>query len=148
MCYESLTLLKLAKCLKYMGFKVVCDIMFGIFLVSWIFTRHIVYSMVCWSIYADIPEIIGEVCWRGTNEDLKGPLPIPRESRYMLEPFWNPQGLVCFGRTVTWSFLLPLLLLQCMNIVWFAMIARVALKVIRREGAEDNRSDDEGDKED
>ncbi|KAF7555404.1 hypothetical protein G7Z17_g2188 [Cylindrodendrum hubeiense] len=140
--------LPIAKCLKYMGFKLVCDVMFGVFLVSWIFTRHVVYCLVCWSIYADIPDIIGETCWRGSSEDLQGPLPIPTGSRYMLEPFWNPEGLVCFGRAVTWSFLLPLLLLQAMNIVWFAMIVRVALKVIRREGAEDNRSDDEEDKED
>ncbi|KAK7403380.1 Sphingosine N-acyltransferase lag1 [Neonectria punicea] len=140
--------LPLAKCLKYMGFKLLCDAMFGVFLVSWVFTRHIVYCIVCWSIYADIPGIIGETCFRGPADDLQGPLPIPEGYRYMLEPFWNPQGLVCFGRTVTWSFLAPLLLLQGMNMVWFAMIVRVALKVIRREGAEDNRSDDEGEKED
>lgn len=127
-----------------MGYKTLCDIMFGVFLVSWLLTRHIAYSLICWSIYADIPRIIGETCWTGPSGDLRGPLPIPDGYDYLLEPFLDPQGLVCFGRLAKWLFLIPLLMLQVLNFVWLAMIARVARRVIRREGAEDSRSDEEG----
>ncbi|KAF4976379.1 hypothetical protein FZEAL_6940 [Fusarium zealandicum] len=140
--------LPLAKCLKYLGFKTLCDVMFGVFLVSWIATRHVFYSIVCWSIFADIPEIIGETCWKGSSSTLQGPLPTPEGYRYLLEPFLDSKGIVCFGQVPKWSFLTPLLLLQCMNCIWLVMIARVALKVLRKEGAEDSRSDDEGGKDD
>ncbi|KAI5456753.1 TLC domain-containing protein [Mariannaea sp. PMI_226] len=138
-------ILPLAKCLKYMGFKTLCDVVFGVFLVSWIFTRHIAYSLICWSIYADIPIIIGDKCWRGLAQQLQGPLSTPQGWSYLLEPFWEPEGLVCFGPTQQWLFLSPLLFLQVLNFVWLAMIARIALKVVRKEGAEDSRSDDDDD---
>ncbi|KAJ5002565.1 Sphingosine N-acyltransferase-like protein FUM18 [Colletotrichum sp. SAR 10_66] len=44
----------LAKCLKYIGFKKVCDVVFGVFLFVWVFTRHVFYLMVvicAWSFF-------------------------------------------------------------------------------------------------
>lgn len=37
-----------------------------------------------------------------------------------------------------------LLFLQALTIMWFSLIIRVALRVLRGEGADDTRSDDEG----
>lgn len=66
---------------------------------------------------------------------------------WLFEPFYKSTGLVCFNNTVLWSFLTPLLLLQVITIVWFTMIVRVAMKVLRGDGAEDSRSDDEEEEE-
>ncbi|CAI4211212.1 unnamed protein product [Parascedosporium putredinis] len=60
--------LPLAKCLKYTGYTTICDVIFGVFMVSWVFARHIFYLMVCWSIYAHTPEMIsgGRICFTST----------------------------------------------------------------------------------
>ncbi|KAF9875097.1 hypothetical protein CkaCkLH20_07363 [Colletotrichum karsti] len=138
----------LAKCLKYVGLNTLCDFMFGAFVVSWFVARHIFYVMVCWSIYADIPVTIPTGCFRGKEPNLSGPLPIPENSyTHILEPFYKPDGLVCWNDTTTWSFLLPLLVLQVITIGWFLMIVRVVMKVLRGGNAEDTRSDDEGEAE-
>ncbi|KAJ3528726.1 hypothetical protein NM208_g10078 [Fusarium decemcellulare] len=140
-------ILPVAKCLKYMGYKTVCDVVFGVLLVSWIATRHVFYSLACWSVYADIPRVIGESCWNRSSHVPEGPLPTPDSYTYMLKPFWDSHGLVCFNDRLKWAFLFPLLILQCLNFIWLAMIIRIALRVLRREGAEDSRSDNEEDKE-
>lgn len=118
--------------------------MFGVFMVAWILARHIVYCMICWSIYADTLNIMPNACFKGPNDRLEGPLPAPEGITYLLEPFFDSESLFCYDEKVKWAFLAPLLALQCITIAWFTMIVRVALKVIRGDGAEDNRSDDEG----
>jgi len=40
---------------KYMGGTLVCDIMFGLFMVAWLVTRHILFIIVIMSTYVDIP---------------------------------------------------------------------------------------------
>ena len=103
--------------------------------------------MVCWSVYAHTLNIMPAGCFRGTNNNLVGPEPTPSGWVYLLEPYFKPTGLVCFNETVKWAFLTPLLVLQGITIYWFTMIIRVAMKVIRGDGAEDVRSDDEEDEE-
>ncbi|KAL7948501.1 longevity assurance proteins LAG1/LAC1 [Trichoderma barbatum] len=137
--------LPVAKCLKYCGYTTLCDLTFALFMVAWFVARHIVYLMVCWSIYAHAPEIIPDGCYTGPNDSLVGPSEAPAGFAYLIEPFLNATGRVCFNGTVKWAFLTPLLLLQGITIFWFTMIVRVAIKVIRGDGAEDSRSDDEGD---
>lgn len=136
-----------AKCLKYMGYSTLCDYMFGIFMVSWFFTRHVFYMMVCYSVWAQTPNIMTTGCFSGQDGNLKGPMDVPSDSGvlYLLEPLWNSEGLVCYNQTVKWSFLSMLLFLQALTLMWFTMIIRVAVKVLRGTGAEDTRSDDEGD---
>lgn len=135
----------LAKCLKYLGFTTICDVMFGLFMLTWFVARHVIYLMVCWSIYADTPRIIGDACYRGGMNDLQGPLPIPKEGwSHVFEQFYDPQGYVCFGRNARNTFLATLLFLQLITIVWFSMIVRVAIKILNGGAAEDTRSDDEG----
>ncbi|KAK1758106.1 TLC domain-containing protein [Echria macrotheca] len=136
-----------AKCLKYTGYNTLCDCMFGVFMISWFFARHVFYIMVCYSVWVQTPEIMPTGCYKGANGNISGPFDVPtdRGLLYLLEPLWNSEGLVCYNNTVKWSFLSMLLFLQALTIMWFSMIIRVAIKVISGDGAEDSRSDDECD---
>lgn len=134
----------MAKCLKYTGHNKLCDIAFGVFMVSWFVARHVLYMMVCWSVYAHTPGIVPNGCFRGAASNLIGPEEAPPGLSYLIEPFFSSTGRVCNTETLKWAFLTPLLLLQVITIIWFTMIVRVAVKVIRGDGAEDTRSDDEG----
>ncbi|TQV97968.1 hypothetical protein V2A60_006326 [Cordyceps javanica] len=136
-----------AKCLKYSGFTTACDYVFGLFMVSWFAARHVIYLMVCWSVYAHIPQVMSYGCYSGSNANLVGPEDPPKGLGYLLEPYYNSTGRVCFNNTLKWAFLTPLLALQAITIVWFTMIIRVAVKVLRGDGAEDSRSDDEDEEE-
>lgn len=113
-------------------------------MVSWVFARHIFYLMVCWSIYAHTPEMISDGCFHGDANNLTGPHDPPEGYHYMIEPFVNPAGRICFTSSVMWSFLGSLLALQVLTIMWFLMIVRVAVRVVSGGSADDIRSDDEG----
>ncbi|KAK5076745.1 Sphingosine N-acyltransferase lag1 [Lithohypha guttulata] len=142
-------ILPAAKLLKYLRFQTTCDIMFGIFMVSWFITRHILYVWVCWSIYAHIPEEIQYGCYKGSTQDLQGPFPTPNNWVHLTWPFRDPVGLVCWNNNIKWGFLGMLLALQVILCMWFIMIVRVAYKVVTGQGADDSRSDveDEDDEE-
>ena len=115
-------------------------------MVSWFVARHVLYIMVCWSIYNDSVPIVGDLpCYKGTNSNLEGPFATPEGYGYLLEPFRDSTGMVCYNNTVMWSFLMPLLFLQVLAIVWFTMVIRVAVRVISGAGSDDPRSDDEAD---
>ncbi|KAI1179168.1 longevity-assurance protein [Nemania sp. FL0916] len=137
----------LAKCLKYLGFTTICDVIFGIFMVTWLVTRHIFYLMTCWSVYHDLPRIISVPCFKGPADNLEGPFPVPEGQSYLLEPFRDPEGLICMTNGITYGFLAYLLTLQAIMIPWSAAIVRVAIRVVRGDGAEDVRSDDEEEEE-
>lgn len=140
-------ILGLAKCSKYLGYTLLPDILFVIFMASWVFARHICYLMVCWSVYADIPATISYGCYRGKNGSITGPFPAPDRFGHLFEPFRDPEGLVCWNDTIKWGFLSALLFLQGIIIMWFVMILRVAIRVISGGQADDVRSDDEEDEE-
>jgi very-long-chain ceramide synthase len=135
--------LPLAKILKYLKWDKTCDVTFGVFMVTWLAARHVLYMTVCWSIYAHIPQEIQYGCYRGGDLDLEGPLPVPNDFDHLTQPFRDPVGLVCWNDEIKWVFLGLLLALQCVLLVWFTMILKVAYKVISGEGADDTRSDDE-----
>ncbi|KAI4215384.1 MAG: hypothetical protein LQ351_002284 [Letrouitia transgressa] len=137
-------LFALAKILKYLQFRTACDFAFGAFMVVWVGARHVLYLTVCYSIYAHIPEEITYGCYWGSNKELQGPIEVPRGFSHLLQPFRDPRGLVCWDNSIKWTFLGTLLALQGILLIWFGMIIRVALKVIRGGEAEDSRSDDEG----
>ncbi|KAM0252325.1 hypothetical protein ACHAQJ_007763 [Trichoderma viride] len=140
--------LPVAKCLKYCGYTTLCDLAFVLFMVSWFVARHVIYLMVCWSIYADTINIMSSGCYIGSNDSLTGPFEAPAGFSYLIEPFLSSTGRVCYNETIKWAFLTTLLLLQAITIFWFTMIVRVAIKVVRGDGAEDSRSDDEYEEED
>ncbi|KAK3996248.1 putative sphingosine N-acyltransferase [Cladorrhinum sp. PSN332] len=139
--------LPVAKCLKYMGFTKLCDVVFALFMLSWVVARHVLYMLVCWSIWAHTPEVMTFGCYNNTEGEKSGVFPPPKEKGFMvyLEPLWDNEAPVCFNETARASFLAMLLFLQGLTIMWFFMILRVAVKVIRGGNAEDNRSDDEAD---
>ncbi|EFX04155.1 longevity-assurance protein [Grosmannia clavigera kw1407] len=134
----------LAKCLKYIGFTTVCDVVFGVFVVVWVMTRHVFYLMICWSVYRDLPRIVAVPCYRGTAGDLQGPFPAPKEGwSHLLEPFYDPTGMVCFTNGIRTAFLVFLLALELVICVWTFFILRVSVRVLKGGNAEDVRSDDE-----
>lgn len=135
--------IQLAKLLKYLHYRVACDIAFGVFMVTWLITRHALYLTVCWSIYHTLPRIITSGCYVGGMENLAGPFDPPNDFSHYVFPFRDPEGLVCWDSSVTNMFLYLLLGLQVILCLWFVMILKVAWKVIQGGEAEDSRSDDE-----
>ena len=129
--------------LKYLRFRLACDIAFGVFLIVWFVARQVLYLFVCYSVYAHIPEEITYGCYWGPTSDLHGPVDPPDIFNHLIQPFQNPEGLVCWDNQIKWIFLSSLLALQVLFLIWFGMIIRVACKVIRGGEAEDSRSDDE-----
>ncbi|KIV91354.1 hypothetical protein PV10_05900 [Exophiala mesophila] len=140
-------LLPLAKILKYLKYETACDIAFGAFILIWFLTRHVIFMAVLYSIYHHIPQEIQYGCYRGSVETLQGPFPIPNDWSHLIQPFRDPVGLVCWNNNIKWAFLGGLGGLQCVLLGWFYMVIRVAYKVVTGQGAEDSRSDDEGDDE-
>ena len=67
--------------------------------------------------------------------------------RYV-DPFFNQSGTICLDRRIKWVFLGLLLMLQVMSIVWFGMIIKVALSMLKGDGASDTRSGDEDEESD
>lgn len=133
--------------LKYLRFQMACDIAFGLFILVWVIARHFLYLCVCWSLYADSPGIINYGCYWGPTSVLNGPIDTPDGFSHLIQPFHDPEGFVCWNDKIKWSFLIALLALQVILLLWFGMIVRVALKVLRGGEAEDSRSDDEGENE-
>ncbi|KAI4235716.1 MAG: hypothetical protein L6R40_006405 [Gallowayella cf. fulva] len=133
----------LAKLLKYLHLQTACNVAFGAFMLVWFAARHVLYLMVCYSLYADIPREVTYGCYRGSNAELEGPLDVPEDFDHLIQPFRDPQGLVCWDNSIKWAFLNTLLALQVLLLIWFGMIVRVAVKVLQGGEAEDSRSDHE-----
>ena len=130
-----------------MKFQLACDIAFGVFMIVWFVSRHVLYLVVCYSIYVDIPKEITYGCYWGSNGSLKGPITPPDRFGHLLQPFIDPEGLVCWDGRIGGYFLGMLLLLQVILSIWLSMIIKVAYKVIQGEEADDIRSDDEDEEE-
>ena len=48
--------MQVAKMTNYMGGGLFCDTIFGLFMATWLVTRHILFTLVIVSIYADVPK--------------------------------------------------------------------------------------------
>jgi len=108
-----------AKMLRYSQFPMLCDTVFGLWMVSWFVTRHLLFIWVMWSAYAEAPQLI---------------------------PFdWIPEREYWLTEPVYYVFLSLLVALQCLQIFWFTIIIQVAYRVVNGQGADDTRSDDEDD---
>lgn len=129
--------------LKYLQFRLLCDIVFGLFMAVWFVTRHVFYFLVLWSLHTHSIEEIKDGCYWGPTSGLQGPIDPLDSFGHLLQPFLNPVGLICWSPNIRWSFTFTLLGLQIILLLWFAMIIRVAVKVIQGGEAEDSRSDDE-----
>lgn len=114
-------------------------------MLTWFVARHVIFNMVCWSIYKDTPTVLVHGCFKGSQNELEGPFEQPEGYGFYFEPFLKSDGLLCHNETIKFYFLVTLLSLQTICIFWFAMIVNVAIRVLRGAGADDVRSDDEGD---
>ena len=140
---RNLTALQLAKILKYLKFHLACDIAFGVFMLVWFITRHVLYLKVVYSVYAHGPGKIEYGCYSGSARNVTGPFDVPDGYGHLIDPFRYPTGTVCWNDNIKMAFLYALLALQVLLLLWFGMILKVAMKVLKGGKAEDSRSDDE-----
>jgi acyl-CoA-dependent ceramide synthase len=112
-----------AKMLKYMNYQTMCDVMFGLFLVSWVVCRHALYLFFTYSAATDGTRMMTPDCHYDSDGDL----------------------VLCGSLNVHRTFVGLLLLLHCLILVWFYMIIKVVIKILRGGNAEEPRSDDEDD---
>ncbi|RGP80718.1 sphingosine n-acyltransferase lag1 [Fusarium longipes] len=139
-----------AKCLKYLELQALCDIMFGVFVVSWVLCRHVAFVMVCWSVYAHSLAIAGPTCYIGSGNTILGPENVPHGEGYfyMVEPLIYDSGRICYDYTIKSFFLSGLLFLEGLMIFWLVMIIKLVVRVLSGGNAEDTRSDGEEEGED
>ncbi|OJD27997.1 hypothetical protein ACJ73_00603 [Blastomyces percursus] len=151
-------LLPAAKILKYLGYERACTVGFIVFLVTWVISRHIVYNLLWWSIYVNVPDVMPYGCYSATTTKLISPaanstldnsaVSIDLNNwNHLLHPFQDLGGRICMSPRIKWVFLSFLLFLQILALIWFTMILRVAVKVLKSGSAEDSRSDDEEEEE-
>ncbi|GLI78628.1 hypothetical protein PoHVEF18_006948 [Penicillium ochrochloron] len=136
-------LLPSAKVLKYLKFQNACNVAFGIFMATWVVTRHVLYNMLWWSIYKNVPQQMAYGCYSGSSAKMISTNGYPDAFAYMFGPFRGLENPICMNRTIKWIFLSFLLSIQLLSIVWFSMIVRVAYRVVCSGAAEDTRSDEE-----
>lgn len=116
-------LLSGAKMLKYLNVPtIITDTTFGLFLVSWLVTRQIGLLLVIINIWESGPRMID----------------VDHPEKYAIGPYDFH-----FTRPVWLAFFLFLSTLWILICIWFAMICRVAAKVIMGGVADETRSDDE-----
>ena len=117
-------------------------------MVVWFVARHVLYLKIIFSIFQNVPGEVQYGCYSGGGNKIKGPFSVPDQKQYLFEPFRNPTGTICFDDDLKWGFVYTLLALQVLLVVWFVMIVRVAIRVLKGGGADDSRSDDEDEDED
>ncbi|KAL5334438.1 TLC domain-containing protein [Aspergillus crustosus] len=136
-------LLPTAKILKYLGYELSCNIAFGVMMVVWAFSRHVFYPLLLWNIYKNVPAAMPYGCYSGTTAEMISIDGYPDRVTHLFYPFLNLDSPICMNQTIKWIFLSFLLSLQVLSIIWFTMVIRVAVGVLRTGNAEDSRSDDE-----
>ncbi|WBW71506.1 sphingosine N-acyltransferase Lag1 [Schizosaccharomyces osmophilus] len=107
-----------SKMIKYLGCGKICDYLFGLFMASWIYSRHYLFYRILKVVVISAPRIIG-----GFHVDLS-------------------KGYI-FNEKVYYAFIFLLFSLQILIYIWFGMIVKVAYRVFSGEGAVDSRSDNE-----
>jgi very-long-chain ceramide synthase len=133
--------------LNYLCFRTACDATFGLFLVTWFVTRHVIYTYVCKSIIVDVPKVMPVGCYNSDTGKLVSTDGGSSVLANVLQPFNDPQGLVCFNHVIQYGFFALLSALQVLTLIWFGMVLGVAYRVLTGKGAQDSRSDDEADEE-
>ncbi|KAI9889583.1 MAG: sphingosine N-acyltransferase lag1 [Vezdaea aestivalis] len=137
-------LLPLAKMLKYLQYEIACNITFGVFMLTWMASRHGIYIMVCWSLYKDWPRLVPYQCFSSVTGQQSSD--VSKQNHLfenIMQAIIDPKGTVCFNRAIRLSFLGVLLALQVITLMWYWMIVRVAWKILKGQNADDSRSDDE-----
>jgi very-long-chain ceramide synthase len=131
--------------LKYLEYQPACDTTFFLFLISWLYTRHYLYNRMLYSVCFENTRI-----FHRDNRDKPNYQAIPPKGggQWKEGYNWDPQQGYYFTYEVHVAFIALLATLQLILILWFAMIIRLAVRVVRGSHAEDDRSDDEDDHDD
>lgn len=115
--------LSFAKILKYSGYQTFCDIMFIVFMMVWIISRHGFYNYALYYTYAHSRDIMSNMnC-----------------ANFVDGSYFK----ACYTDLQMNTFLVLLLLLQIIMCVWMYMILKVAIRVITGGDADDIRSDED-----
>ncbi|KAK9496002.1 TLC domain-containing protein [Lipomyces doorenjongii] len=131
-----------AKMLKYLGHQTLCDIMFGVFILTWIISRHVLYVKLMWSAMFDSHKLIGYQCFFEPLDDVVSVGDAMSSSGSNKTRMWLGEEQ-CFTEIMQFSFVSLLWVLQGIMLMWFYMIIKVAVRVLSGSGADDSRSDDE-----
>lgn len=129
--------------LRYTGHQFACDIAFGVFMLTWFIARHVIYMFVVYSVYAHSTEVMTYGVYSTATGRYISKYPNDKILSNILQPFIDPEGPVSYHPNMKYAFLIPLLFLQGITIMWFAMIVRIAWNVLKGDGAGDTRSEDE-----
>ncbi|KAK9238241.1 TLC domain-containing protein [Lipomyces kononenkoae] len=131
-----------AKILKYLGHQTVCDVMFGVFIFTWVISRHVLYTRLVWSAMFDAYRLIGYKCFFEPLDDvISVGDALPSGSNNKTRTWLGEEQ--CFTEIMHFSFIFLLWILMGLTIVWFYMIVKVAVRVLSGGGADDSRSDGE-----
>ncbi|KAF9917032.1 sphingosine N-acyltransferase lag1, partial [Linnemannia zychae] len=111
-------ILAFSKSMKYLGVSnKICDVSFGTFMVTWIYTRHYMYAYILHGFMVTAYQ------------------KIPYEV--------NPSEGKWFSRSIALIPITGLWVLQILMVYWFALILRILVKILKGHSAEDDRSEDE-----
>lgn len=141
---------QIAKILRYIGQETACNITFGVFVITWFITRHVMYLRLCYDIYRDVPgpDTMLYGCYSGITNELLTEIPAqPDYFSHLFWPFQDLDGVICLNLEVKLLFLGMLVFLQSLSMIWFGMIVKVIAGILMGGNAEDSRSDDEEDEE-
>lgn len=121
--------------LKYLGYpQALCDTFFGIFMVSWFVTRHVLFIVAIKTTIVDAPKLVN-LHWD------------PETGHYLSRGSLNMfiLCLVALQVSVYLSVCPPGILIfsKILQIMWFVTICGVAYKTVVGDGATDTRSDSE-----
>ncbi|KAF9922761.1 sphingosine N-acyltransferase lag1 [Mortierella alpina] len=109
--------LAIAKVLKYLGRSTVCDAFFGLFVASWVITRHYLFPVIIMSLY--------------------------NKPQQFLDMAWDPDNSKFLTVNVQNILLALMLGLECILCYWLLMISKVICQMLNGAAANDNRSHDE-----
>lgn len=86
-------------------------------MLSWVFTRQIVFGKIIWSVWVEAP--------------------------FYVEHIWSPSDGHYYSDGLHKFFLVLLLALQVILFFWLILIIKVAIKFVRSNNVEDIRSDED-----
>lgn len=137
-----------AKLLKYLGFVNACNVAFGVFMATWVVTRHYLYNVLCWSIIQNVPARMKFGCYSGATGEFISESGYSELVPYLSNLFQDRDSTICMNSGIKYFFLAFLVSIQGLSIIWFRLIARIAWGVVCGSDAEDVRSDEEDEVED
>ncbi|KAI0702904.1 longevity assurance proteins LAG1 LAC1 [Cytidiella melzeri] len=115
--------LAFSKLLNYIQWKRAKVISFVVFLCIWTYFRHYLNLVMLWSIWTEF-DLIPETAKR-----------------------WSPKDGVWLTWWMKYQIFTPVLLLQFLNLFWYYLVLRIAVRAVSGTEVDDDRSEDEGDDE-